>query len=61
MGKVKKWHSATNRTYLLIATWSGNDVTPQFRREIQVALDETGEEVLVSHYERYLIGVLLIL
>ena len=59
-GKVKKWRSATNRTYLLIATWAGNDVTPQSRREIQVALDETGEEVLVSRYERYLMGVLLI-
>lgn len=59
-GKVKRWRSATNRTYLLIATWSGADVSPQSRRGIQVALDETGEEVLVSRYERYLICVLLI-
>lgn len=58
-GKVKKWHSANNRTYLLIATWSGEGLTSQSRRKIQVALDETDEEVLVSRYERYLIGVLL--
>jgi two-component system heavy metal sensor histidine kinase CusS len=58
-GKVKKWRSANNRTYLLIATWSGEGLTPQSRRKIQVALDETDEEVLVSRYERYLIGVLL--
>ena len=58
-GKTKKWQSATNRTYLLIATWSDDGATPQPRRQIQVALDETGEEVLIRKYERYLMGVLL--
>ena len=59
-GKAKKWRSTTNRSYLLSAGQTGGGDTGRPKRQIQVALDETGEEILISRYERYLIGVLLI-
>ncbi|HEX8874351.1 MAG TPA: hypothetical protein VF780_06945, partial [Nitrosospira sp.] len=59
-GRAIKWHSPGNKTYLLIAAWVGTGDIDMPRRQIQVALDETDEEVLVSRYERYLAGVLLI-
>lgn len=58
--KAKKWRSATNRSYLLIAAQTGGNGAEGPKRLIQMALDETDEEVLVSQYERYLTGVLLI-
>ena len=58
-GKAKEWRSTTNRSYLLLARQTEGGDTGRLKREIQVALDETGEEILVSRYERYLIGVLL--
>ena len=58
--KTKKWRSTANRSYLLIAAQTQGNDTDRPKRLIQVALDETGEEVLVSRYERYLTGVLLI-
>ena len=60
LGQPKKWRSITNRSYLLMTKQTGGGDTSTPRRQIQVALDETGEEVLVSRYERYLTGVLLI-
>jgi two-component system heavy metal sensor histidine kinase CusS len=58
--EAKNWRSATNKNYLLIATWAGSEVsTEPARRIIQVASDETGELLLVDQYERYLIYVLL--
>ncbi len=59
-GKAKKWRSTTNRSYLLSARQTGGDDTIRPKRQIQVALDETGEEILISRYERYLTVVLLI-
>ncbi|WP_197272885.1 heavy metal sensor histidine kinase [Nitrosospira briensis] len=59
-GKAKKWRSTANRSYVLIAAQTGDNDTNRPKRLIHVALDETGEEILVSRYERYLIGVLLI-
>jgi two-component system heavy metal sensor histidine kinase CusS len=59
-GKAKKWHSAGNKTYLLIAAQARSDDTGRPKWQIQIALDETDEEVLVSRYERYLGAVLLI-
>jgi two-component system heavy metal sensor histidine kinase CusS len=55
-GKIKKWHSADNKTYLLVAARTGSD---GFGWQIQMALDETDEEVLISRYEHYSAGVLL--
>ncbi|SEL02662.1 two-component system, OmpR family, heavy metal sensor histidine kinase CusS [Nitrosovibrio tenuis] len=58
-GKTKEWRSATNRSYLLVARQTGGGDTRTLKRQIQVALDETSEEMLISRYEQYLIGVLL--
>ncbi|ODT84678.1 MAG: hypothetical protein ABS69_02580 [Nitrosomonadales bacterium SCN 54-20] len=55
-GKIKKWHSADDKTYLLVANRIGGD---GFGWQIQMALDETDEEVLITRYEHYLAGVLL--
>ncbi len=54
-GKAKNWRSTTNRSYLLLAGQTGGGDTGRPKRQIQVALDETGEEMLISRYERYLI------
>ena len=59
-GKTKRWLSASNKTYQLIATQAGSDDAGGSTRQIQVALDETNEEILVSQYERYLAAILLI-
>ncbi len=55
----KKWRSGAGKTYWLIAAWTEDDASSGSRRQIQVALDETGEVLLIDQYERYLIGVLL--
>ncbi len=57
--EAKKWRSPTNRSYLLAARQTGGGGTGRLKRQIQVALNETSEEMLISRYERYLIGVLL--
>lgn len=57
--KLKRWHSVNNRNYLLITRQAVDGATGSQRR-IQLALDETGENTLVSRYERYLVIVLLI-
>ncbi|HVW63729.1 MAG TPA: heavy metal sensor histidine kinase [Nitrosospira sp.] len=59
-GKVEKWVSASNKTYQLVAAQAGSDDAGRPRWQIQIALDETDEEILVSLYERYLVAVLLI-
>jgi two-component system heavy metal sensor histidine kinase CusS len=58
--QAKKWRSDTDKTYWLVAAWTEDDVFSGSQRQIQVALDETGELLLVSQYERYVIGVLLV-
>ena len=58
--KAKRWRSDTNKTYWLIAKWTEDDSLSGPRRQIQIALDETGEEQLVNRYEYYLIGILLV-
>ena len=58
--KAKRWRSDTNKTYWLMAVWAEGDAFGGSRQQIQVALDETGEVLLVNQYERYLISVMLI-
>ncbi len=57
--KAKRWRSDTNKTYWLMAAWIEDDTLSGSRRQIQVALNETGEELLVNKFEYYLIGILL--
>lgn len=57
---MKKWHSDTGKTYWLIAAWIDDDVSHSSRWQIQMALDETEEMLLISRYEGYLIGVLAV-
>lgn len=57
--KLKRWRSTNARIYWL-KTQQTLDGTTGLQRQIQVALNETGEDALVSQYERYLIIVLLI-
>lgn len=57
--KLKRWRSTNARIYWLKAQ-QALDGTTGLQRQIQVALDETGEDALVSQYERYLMIVLLI-
>ena len=58
--KAQKWRTATGKIYRLIATQVGPGTANRPKRQIQVALDETGEEAQLSRYARYLGGVLLI-
>jgi two-component system, OmpR family, heavy metal sensor histidine kinase CusS len=58
--KAKRWHSDAGRTYWLLAIWIEGDAFGGSRRQIQVALDETGEVLQIGRYEYYLIGVLLV-
>jgi two-component system heavy metal sensor histidine kinase CusS len=57
--KAKRWRSDTGKIYWLMAVWTNDDASGGPRRQIQVALDETGEMLQVNQYEHYLIGVLL--
>src|SRR6185437_6971243 len=41
--KAKRWHSDTGKIYWLMAVWTNDDASGGLRRQIQVALDETGE------------------
>jgi two-component system heavy metal sensor histidine kinase CusS len=59
-GKAKNWRSTTNKSYLLISGQTGGGGTSRPKRQIQVALHETGEEMLISRYERHLTVMLLI-
>ncbi|SDQ40980.1 MULTISPECIES: heavy metal sensor histidine kinase [Nitrosospira] len=58
--KAKRWRSDTNKTYWLIATWAEDNSLSGSRRQIQVALDETEEELLITRYEYYLFDILLV-
>ena len=58
--KAKRWHSDAGKTYWLLAIWTDGDAFGGSRRQIQVALDETGEVLQIGRYETYLIGVLLV-
>lgn len=55
-----KWRSASGKTYLLAASPADAGGTDRTLRQIQVALDGSLEDALISRYERYLMVVLLI-
>ena len=58
--KAQKWRSANGKTYLLATMQVTSSAANHPKRQIQMALDETNEEALISRYERYLMGVLLL-
>lgn len=58
--KAQKWRSANGKTYSLVTMQVTSSATNHPKRQIQVALDEANEEALISRYERYLMGVLLL-
>ena len=60
VNQAQKWRAANGKTYLLAAAQVNTGAGGHPKRQIQVALDETSEEALISRYERYLMGVLLI-
>ncbi len=55
-----KWRSTNGKTYLLAAAPVGAAGTDRPPSQIQVALDASLEDALISRYERYLMVVLLI-
>ena len=57
---LQNWRSANGKSYRLVTTQTNSGATAYPKRQIQVALDETGEDALISRYGRYLMGVLSI-